>query len=750
MNTTEHDSLSPGALTQGRVEASLAGQQLDRYDMLELLGVGGMGAVYRARDRELDELVALKVIRSELAEQPAMLARFRHEVKLARRVTHRNVARTFELGISNGMMFYTMELIEGESLTRRLEQRGSLGIGEAVSIACALCDGLAAAHAADVIHRDIKPDNILIGSDGRVVLADFGVAVAGARATGELSGTPVYMAPEQASGKPATPAADVYALGVVVYEMLTGRRPFVGTLVEVLADKQTTERLVPLASDIPAELAEAVGRATARELRARFASATELRRAVEPWLRASQPVIQAPRAEEHNDLITIVVLAPVARPDDDKLYIAEAIHEELLARLTRLPRVRVLPRVGAVRDDHVIGVTPDILDGNLNVEITHRVGPPAKLVLPLGVDQITANADVIAASIQASVGRAREAPVSEAQRLLLLSRHLVQVDFTRVREAIAHLERARALAPDDLRITANLAIAQVRLAFFRPDLISDALGTAKQLAARAVAAAPDLADVQLAAGHIELMTGNPIAAARRFRIAISRAPLLAEAHEQLGRMLLEAGYLEDALHRLEDAIAINPNLRSARWEVARALALEERWDEHDRYIAELITLVDRPLSRTRYTWWRRDWKRLADMREQMTQQGTTMWPRLMQAVFAIFLDGEWPRETVVAAAMAPTPTTRRTTFISQMCIEAASFAGDGETALMLLERAVDFGLFDLHWLDRLQLLEPLRATPAFPQLRARVKDRADAILDALYGDQSAALSDTAIAMSSTT
>src|SRR4051812_12134974 len=159
MIATEKDSLGPVGLTKGRAEAALAGTTLaDRYDILELLGVGGMGAVYRARDRELDDLVALKVIRRELAAMPAMVERFRHEVKLARRVTHVNVARTFELGTSNGLMYCTMELVEGESLSQRLEQRRKVPIAEAVSIVSAVCDGLATAHAANVIHRDIKPD----------------------------------------------------------------------------------------------------------------------------------------------------------------------------------------------------------------------------------------------------------------------------------------------------------------------------------------------------------------------------------------------------------------------------------------------------------------------------------------------------------------------------------------------------------------------------------------------------------------
>src|SRR5262245_57001918 len=142
------------------METRLVGQTLaGRYDLIELLGVGGMGEVYRARDRELDELVALKVIRAELASASDVVDRFRHEVKLARRVTHANVARTFELGQADGLMYCTMQLVDGESLLHRLARERRLEVAEAVGIACALCDALIAAHAADVIHRDIKPAN---------------------------------------------------------------------------------------------------------------------------------------------------------------------------------------------------------------------------------------------------------------------------------------------------------------------------------------------------------------------------------------------------------------------------------------------------------------------------------------------------------------------------------------------------------------------------------------------------------------
>jgi len=156
-----------------------------------------MGEVYRARDRELDEEVALKIIRSELADEPEAVERFRREVKLARRVTHPNVARTFELGHAGGVWFCAMELIDGESLTKRLAR--PIEQAEAIAIALAVCDGVAAAHAAGVIHRDLKPDNVLIARDGRIVITDFGIADLAVVRRSDLSGTPAYMAPERSA-----------------------------------------------------------------------------------------------------------------------------------------------------------------------------------------------------------------------------------------------------------------------------------------------------------------------------------------------------------------------------------------------------------------------------------------------------------------------------------------------------------------------------------------------------------------------
>ena len=199
--TLAAEGIASTATPSGATPALVGG----RYTILGLVGVGGMGSVYRARDAELDEVVALKVLRKELVEMPGMLERFRQEVKLARRVTHRNIARTFDIGEHEGEKFLTMEYVDGESLAE-LCGDGPIPLERVVGLSRDICAGRSAAHAAGGVHRDLKPDNVLVGKDGRLVITDFGIARAlregddVVKTNGRPIGTPAYMAPEQVQG----------------------------------------------------------------------------------------------------------------------------------------------------------------------------------------------------------------------------------------------------------------------------------------------------------------------------------------------------------------------------------------------------------------------------------------------------------------------------------------------------------------------------------------------------------------------
>jgi predicted Ser/Thr protein kinase len=208
----------------------------DRYRIVSLLGVGGMGEVYRATDLRLGQQVALKFLPAEVARDPKFLARFNNEVRIARQVSHPNVCRVYDIGEVEGLAYISMEYVDGEDLHSLLRRIGRLPPDKAVEIARKLCSGLAAAHDKGVLHRDLKPGNIMIDGRGHVLITDFGLAgVIGSIEGAEVrNGTPAYMAPEQLSGKEVSTRSDIFALGVVLYEMFTGRPPFVASTREEL------------------------------------------------------------------------------------------------------------------------------------------------------------------------------------------------------------------------------------------------------------------------------------------------------------------------------------------------------------------------------------------------------------------------------------------------------------------------------------------------------------------------------------
>src|SRR5271165_764230 len=221
-----------------------------RYRILTLLGRGGMGEVYRAMDLTLGQSVALKFLPEEASRNQRLLERFHGEVRVARVVSHPNVCRVYDIGQVEGMPFISMEYVDGEDLASLLTRIGRLPADKAVETARKLCAGLAAAHDRGVIHRDLKPQNIMINKRGEVVIMDFGLAAIAGELTGAEArhGTPAYMSPEQIKGSVVTAKSDIYALGLVLYELFTGKRPFDAKSLQQLMDMQESAQLTSMTS----------------------------------------------------------------------------------------------------------------------------------------------------------------------------------------------------------------------------------------------------------------------------------------------------------------------------------------------------------------------------------------------------------------------------------------------------------------------------------------------------------------------
>src|SRR5262245_37395429 len=275
----------PSASTRGAGGTmNLQGEVIqDRYAIGELLGEGGDALVYRARDHDLQRSVAVKVLRPELRADPTFVARFEREARSVARLNHRHIVPVYDYGEALGTYFLVMEHVTGGDLRARLRREAPLPLNLATRLAVEVAEALGAAHAEGIVHRDVKPANILLTEEGHAKVTDFGIAkmldVPARTATAALLGTPHYLAPEQASGAPITPAADVYLVGLLLYELLSGQRPFEGeTFVQVALQHlhKPPPSLVGLNPAVPPSLAGLVERALAKDPAVRFADGARL------------------------------------------------------------------------------------------------------------------------------------------------------------------------------------------------------------------------------------------------------------------------------------------------------------------------------------------------------------------------------------------------------------------------------------------------------------------------------------------
>ena len=605
------------------------------YTLVRELGGGGMSRVFVARDEQLGRDVVVKVLAPELTQELSA-ERFGREVRLAAGLQEPHIVPVLSAGTTaGGLPFYTMPYVAGESLRARIE-RGSVPVAEGVSVLRDVATALEHAHARGVVHRDIKPENILL-SGRTAVVTDFGIAkaiaasqthVAAATLTGAgvSLGTPAYMAPEQALGDTVDARADLYAWGVVAYELLAGRPPFVETSAQRLIVAHVMDQPAPLASlapSAPASLVDLVMRCLAKDPADRPADAAALIAALDGAPSASRDAVATPARGARAEAIPAVAVLPFANlsSDPENEFLSDGITDEIIYTLGRIDGLRVAGRTscfslkGQSLDPAAVGRKLDVtsvVDGSVR-RAGNRVRVQAALVSAADGFQLWSErydrdlsdvfavqeeiARAIATELRVRLGRGTERRIAspptsdaEAYEMYLRGRHaLAQRTTTASFDAVRLLESAVGRDPGFARAWAGLADAYLAAPVYAGASPRESWPRARDAIQRALAIDPGLAEA-----HTSLAYGTMLyewdwaSAEASFRRAIELNPSYAPAHHWYADFLAGRGRLEESLREMTRAHELDPLSPIVGAETAWVLALLRRGDEAIAHIDELL------------------------------------------------------------------------------------------------------------------------------------------------------------------
>jgi len=614
--------------------------RLGTYEILATLGAGGMGEVYRAKDLRLGREVAVKVLPGAVASSPERLARFEREARTVARLNHPNIVTLYSAEDEGGLRFLTMELVEGQTLSTLIIP-GGLSFLRILDLAIPLTDALVAAHERGVIHRDLKPGNVMVTREGRVKILDFGLAkmmgLAGppddAAVTttvdsddDKAAGTVPYMAPEQLRKESVDARSDLFSLGVILYELATGRRPFTGgSSAEVAASilRDTPEHLSRVRGDLPGDLARIMDRCLQKNPRERAQSALD----VNNELRRLRRVLErgGPTAAASDRVASIAVLPFVNRSASaDDEYFSDGLADELLNVLAKIRGLRVVARTSSFQfkgksdDIATIGQklnVATVLEGSVRMA-ANRIRVSVQLVkvsdsshlwseiYDRTLEDIFAVQDDIAQSVvkelrttllgeeadsdasgaaKAEVVRAAKGRATdpEAHRLRLLARHLIN-RFTRedVANAIEYLKQALVLDPEFALAWAELGWAYKLEAGSGWSPLTDGYGRAREAVERALSLEPDLAEAQ---AHLALIRMAYDWDWRGAGASIGRAmelePTNAMVLRRVGWLSYVLGHLEEAIGLYRRSVEQDPLSAVTYFSLGRALHTADRLAE---------------------------------------------------------------------------------------------------------------------------------------------------------------------------
>ena len=750
----------------------MIGTTLGHYRIVEQIGEGGMGVVYRAHDESLDRDVAIKVLPEAVADDPDRLVRFEHEAKAVAKLDHPNILAIHDFGTEDGVAYAVMELLEGQSL-REVIVGGGLTTSKAVEYARAIADGLAAAHEKDIVHRDLKPENVFLTRDGRIKILDFGLAklklpeeklttetpTATLDTTpGGLIGTIAYMAPEQVKGQPADHRSDIFALGCVFYELLTGTRPFVG--------KTSAETAASILKDDPPPLSErvtnvlpgldtVVSHCLEKRPEERFQSARDLSFA----LQATSRVPRGPPVgdTESTPIRSIAVLPfEIVGGDEEMEYVGDGLTEGIIGKLCGLPGIdRVIAR-HSVFGYKGRAVNPATAGAELGVdsvlvgEVALRgdeLAITAELVAtPQGdrmwgdryvrelsgiIDLEDAISQAIAESLGLELSAADQARIAkrptddpEAYRLYLKGRHLWSRLTKEALDRSIELYR-EAISRDRRFALAHTGIADAWVSLSWNDFVSKR--TAFKEALSAALAALEIDD-QLAEPHVSLAMVLSYfgtdwdRAETEFLRALEINRNSADAYHQYAHLLTFFGRTDEGIEMIRRAVELEPVSRIISSCCGQVHFLAGRYDEAVTHLEAALELD--PSNAGPYSWLgvvhveRRDFARAEEAFERGLEAGSFV-PRNTGALgYCYGVQGD--SEKALAQLERLSKLSAETTV--DPCFEAWIHAavGDDDRAIAALERAYDQ---DANWLVSLKVdpfFAKLRPDPRFKDILRRM------------------------------
>ncbi len=608
-----------------------------RYRILDELGRGGMGRVYKALDREISESIALKVLIPAFSADEKMVERFRNELKLARRISHKNVCRIFDLGSCEGTYFITMEFVPGDNLKRIIQMMGPLDPSRALAVAGQVCDGLAEAHRLGVVHRDLKSSNIMIDRDGSARIMDFGIAVAaetkGITDQGTLVGTPEYMAPEQIEGRDVDQRADIYSLGIILFEMTTGKVPFEGkTPLGIALMHRDVRPPDPreLNSRTPPALSGVIARCLEKSPAARYQKieelAAELHGVVEGLTdrgRGRPELATAGLTPGGSRILNSIAVLPLAdlSPQKDQEYFGEGLAEEIITALAKVRHLDVAARSSAFSPEFKamdvreigrrLGVAA-VLEGSVR-KIENKLRITVQLLnVSTGyqiwsekyertLDDVFAIQDEITLSIVDRLrvkllGEEREAILKrhtdnpEAYNLYLMGRFFWNKrNAEGIKRGLECFVQAIQVDPSFARAYAGISDCYGIFAYYwappRPTLTK-----AREAAAKALELDPTLAEAHTSMAFVKhKLERDWPGAERAFRRAIELDPEYIWAHHWYALFLAAMGRHQESFVEIKKALDIDPTLAQLNM-VHGMLFYLARY--YDRAVEELTKAVE--------------------------------------------------------------------------------------------------------------------------------------------------------------